>query len=144
MNMKRILISFLAVILTLFGTSSCSLNDDGQENFYFETLEVTSANFPETFKLGDIYRIDVTFTRPTNCHFFEGFDFVKTGETERTIIGVASAFSGNDCHNLDDSTIESYFDFEVLYTGTYTFKLWTGKNNNVEDEYLIIEVPVEE
>ena len=142
--MRKIFVSFLVVVLTLFGISSCSINDDGEENFYFETLEAINADFPETFKQGDVYRIKVTFVRPTSCHFFEGFEFIKNDETERTIFGVATAFSGNDCQNLDDGTIENFFDFEVLYSDTYTFKLWTGQNNNGEDEYLIIEVPVEE
>jgi hypothetical protein len=142
--MRRIFAAFLVFSFMLFGTSSCSLSDDGHENFYFEPLEVVSADFPETFKYGDIYKIKVTSVRPSNCHFFEGFDFTKTGETERTIIGIATVFSENDCEDLTDQTFENYFDFEVLYTNTYIFKLWTGQDNDGENEYLTIEVPVVE
>lgn len=142
--MKRVFVSFLVIFFTLFGISSCSINDDSDENFYFESIEVISAEFPDTFKHGDIYRIRVNFERPTNCHFFEGFDFKSTGETERTIVGIASAFSGDDCQDLADATIENFFDFEVLYSDTYTFKLWAGKDDDGENEYLIIEVPVED
>ncbi|UOB15954.1 hypothetical protein [Abyssalbus ytuae] len=140
--MKNIFVSFLVFALILM-SSSCSLDDDHQSNFHFEALEVVSADFPETFEYGNIYRINVTFNRPTTCHYFEGFDFNRTGETERTIYGVASVLEDEKCEDLTDSEVENYFDFEVIYTGTYTFKIWAGVNENDEDEFLIIEVPVE-
>ena len=142
--MKRLFSLFSVATLVLFTVTSCSFNDEPVENFYFEGLEITDVEMPETFKLGDAYRIKVTMTRPTSCHYFEGFDFSKTGETERTVVGVASVFNENTCEVLEENSFENYFDFEVIYTSTYTFKFWAGEDENGENEYLIIDVPVEE
>lgn len=140
--MKKIFVLF--VVFALVFVSSCTLDDDKHANFHFEAIEVVEADFPETFEYGNIYRIKVKFNRPTDCYLFEGFDFDRTAETERVVVGIASVIESDSCEELPDSTIESYFDFEVRYTGTYTFKLWTGLNEDEENTYLIIEVPVEE
>lgn len=140
--MKKIFVLF--VVFALVFVSSCTLDDDKHANFHFEALEAVEADFPETFEYGSIYRIKVKFNRPSDCYFFEGFDFDRTAETERVIAGIASVIESDNCEELQDSTIENYFDFEVRYTGTYTFKLWTGLDENEEDTYLIVEVPVEE
>jgi len=40
--------------------------------------------------------------------------------------------------------VDVSFDFKVIYTGTYVFKFWQGKDVNGNDLYYIVEVPVEE
>ena len=139
--MKRRFVLFLAVV-TLLSSISCSLDEGNDPNFHFEALPVISADFPEFFEYGKIYRIDVVVERPSSCHFFETFDFNHTGETERTVFGIATVFEDDDCAEITDGTFETFFDFEVRYTNDYTFKLWSGKNENDEDEYLIVNVPV--
>src|SRR5690606_6588590 len=120
--MKKIFVLF--VVFALVFVSSCTLDDDKHANFHFEALKVVEADFSETFEYGNIYRIKVKFKRPSDCYFFEGFDFDRTAETERVIVGIASVIESESCEELGDSNIENYFDFEVRYTGTYTFKLW--------------------
>lgn len=141
--MKRFLVYFLVFPLISL-MQGCDADDDHYTAIYFDTLEVVEADFPESFELGGVYQIDVTMARPSSCHFFEGFDFYRTGETttERTIFPIASVFDRNDCTTLTDETITAFFNFEVLYTGTYVFKLYTGTDENGDDEFLIYEVPV--
>jgi hypothetical protein len=38
--------------------------------------------------------------------------------------------------------IETSFDFIVLYEGSYLFRFWSGEDENGEQQYLEIEVPV--
>ena len=141
--MKRFLV-YLLVFPLAFSLQGCDFDDDDNFNYYFETLEVISAEFPESFELGQVYRIDVTIARPTDCHFFEGFDFFRTGETttERTIYPIGSVIQRDDCSALTDDMITAYFNFEVLFTGTYVFKLYSGKDENGEDAFTNYEVPV--
>lgn len=139
--MKKLLVCLLVFpLLTL--VQGCDNDDDF--TYSFEAVEVLSAEFPESFELGQVYRIDVVLAQPSDCHFFEGFDFLRTGETntERTIFAISSVINRNDCVTLTDETITAYFNFEVLYTGTYVFKLYTGTDENGDDEFLIYEVPV--
>lgn len=140
--MKRFLI-YLLVIPLFTVLQGCDLDDDGAR-YYFETLEILSADFPESFEQGQIYRVDVTMVRPSNCHFFEGFDFFRTGDTntERTVYAIGSVLDQNDCTELTEETITAYFDFEVLFSDTYVFKLYAGTDENGEDQFLIYEVPV--
>ncbi len=141
--MKKLLV-YLLVLPTFALLQGCDFDDDNYTPIYFQTLETLEAVFPESFELGQVYRIDVTMARPSNCHFFEGFDFYRTGSTttERTIFPIASVLGRNDCMELTEETTTAFFNFEVLYTGTYVFKLYTGTDENGDDQFLIYEVPV--
>ena len=133
---KLFALMLLAVII-----SSCSL-DDGT-NFHFEAVPATGATLPDSFQLDETYEIKVQYVRPTSCHFFEGYDYRKTGTNERTITLVTSVFDDPNCRELDEE-LEVSFDFIVINTGTYTFRFWQGKDANGNDTYLTYEVPVTE
>ncbi|WP_224484280.1 hypothetical protein [Robertkochia aurantiaca] len=139
--MKRIGI-WMTAIVVFINLNACDLSDDDGVNFFFEPLQVTAAEFPESFELGEVYRIQVDYLRPTDCHFFEGFDFSVNAQTERTIIAVGLVENREDCEVLSNEELTQFFDFEVRFTGTYTFRFFTGKNSNGENEYLVYEVPV--
>ncbi|TRZ45985.1 hypothetical protein [Robertkochia solimangrovi] len=139
--MKKIFALFLTTIISL-GMNSCDLDDDDSANFHFETLETLSAELPESFDYGQVYRINVDMLRPSDCHYFEGFDYNHTDKTVRTIYPIASVIERNDCNDLEDSEMTQYFDFEVRFTDTYTFRFYTGTNEAGEDEFIEYEVPV--
>ena len=48
----------------------------------------------------------------------------------------------NNCNDLSDELVEATFNFIVTSNGSYIFKFWQGVDENDEDQYLIIEVPV--
>ncbi|MEL4307123.1 hypothetical protein [Joostella sp. CR20] len=136
-----------AVMLGLFAMlsfSACDLSDDDATNFYYETMEITSATFPEYFEFGKVYPIEFTYKRPTDCHVYSGFEYNHTGETERTIFAVATVLDRNDCIELTDTEGTDSFDFQVRYTNTYTFKFYVGEDESGEKQYLTYEVPVQE
>ncbi|EIJ38405.1 hypothetical protein JoomaDRAFT_1390 [Galbibacter orientalis DSM 19592] len=141
--MKKFFVLMLCTF-TLLSFSSCDLSDDDATNFYYETMEITSANFPEYFEYGKVYPIDFTYLRPTDCHIYNGFEFNHTGETERTIFAVATVLDRTDCETLTDTEGTDSFDFEVRYRNTYTFKFYIGEDDNGEKQYLTYEVPVRE
>jgi len=133
--MKRLIIITLSLILF----ASCS-SDDGLE-YSLEILPVESVNMPESFTLGEIYPITVSYLRPTTCYSFKEFYYGKN-LNERTVAVLNYNFQDNNCQELSDELVEATFNFIVTSNGSYIFKFWQGIDENDEDQYLIIEVPV--
>ncbi|WP_340064308.1 hypothetical protein [Ascidiimonas aurantiaca] len=135
--MKKFLALFLMIILT----ASCSL-DDGT-NFHFAAMPITGVEVPESFEQGETYEIKVKYMRPTNCYFFEGFDYRIGTDNTRTVVVINTVLDDNTCEELEDEEVEVSFDFIVLDTKTYTFRFWQGYDDNGQSEFLTVEVPVE-
>lgn len=129
-----ILSLFVAVLF------SCSLDDDGT-NFSIEILPIESVDIPDEFTLGEIYPITVTYERPTSCHSFREFYYAKHNN-ERTVAVMNNVFEQNDCIDFTDEMLTATFDFQVTSNGSYIFKFWQGKDENEEDIFMEIEVPV--
>ena len=67
---KLMLLLLLGVCIT-----ACSIDDE--EDFEFEFVNVESVNLPDTLVFGNTYQFEVVYNRPTECHFFAGFDYAK-------------------------------------------------------------------
>ena len=131
-----------SLLAILFLVTSCSLDDDGY-NVRTEYVPIESVDMPDSFELGGLYEINVTYKRPTTCHSFYTF-FFGSEDNQRTVAVVNSVVDRNDCVELEDELVEVSFDFKVVYTDTYVFKFWQGKDENDNDLYYIVEVPVVE
>jgi hypothetical protein len=117
--------------------------DDGT-SFGFEILPVESVDIPDEFELGETYPITVSFLRPSTCHSFKEFYYLKENN-ERTVAPITYVFNDNDCKTLeDDNLVEATFNFRVTGNGSYIFKFWQGEDADGESQYLIKEVPVVE
>ena len=140
--MKKVVLGCLFCVL-LFSFSSCDLNDDTQ-NFHFTTLSVVEASLPESFQLNETYTIDVTYLRPDSCTFFEGFDVAIPSETRRNVTVIGSVFTDdNACTQLAEEVVAS-FEFNVIFTGTYTFRFYTGQDDSGNATFIEYTVPVVE
>ncbi|MCM4162012.1 MULTISPECIES: hypothetical protein [unclassified Arenibacter] len=138
--MKRVFFLLLVASFTLF--TSCDIDDD--VNYHFEALQVKSVEMPEAFDYGEIYNIKVTYFRPNNCTFFEGFDVVKEDLTTRKVVTIGTVIDDeDDCSGTGEDLVAT-FNFEVLYDEPYIFRYWTGEDANGEPTYLEITVPVNE
>ncbi len=140
--MKRLYVLLCAGIVAVVSVS-CSLDDD-QTNFKYATLETVSANLPDTFELGKVYKIDVKMLRPNECTYSETFDVSRdfTDSTNiRTVAAIGIVLDQADCAVVNDS-IQNSFQFEVIYSNPYVFKFYTGDDENGDAEFLEIEVPV--
>lgn len=140
--MKR-LVSVISMVFLGILLSNCSLQDDSS-NFQFVPLQIVSAELPESFTLDETYQIEVSFIKPNGCTTYEGFDVTKDDQTVRNVIVVGS--ERIDIDDCTEQTVEqtAMFNFVVLYNETYTFKFWLGETASGEDEYLEIDVPVNE
>ncbi len=140
--MKRLYVLLCAGIVAIISVS-CSIDDD-QTNFKYATLKTVSANLPDTFELGRVYKIDVKMLRPDDCTYSETFD-VRRDFTDsiniRTVAAIGLVLDEAECTVVNDS-IQNSFQFEVIYTKPYLFKFYTGDDENGKPEFLEIEVPV--
>jgi len=130
----------LLVLCSLLLLASCSIDDDGT-NYSFEVLPIESVDIPDEFQWGETYPITVSYLRPSTCHSFKEFYYLKENN-ERTVAPINYVVEGNTCTGLEDTLVEATFNFIVTSYSSYIFKFWQGEDANGEDEYLIIEVPV--
>ncbi|NRD18478.1 hypothetical protein HNV08_00345 [Winogradskyella eckloniae] len=136
--MKKIALLFI-FILTM---TSCSLDDSVSENFYLEVLPIESVDIPEYFVQGESYEIFVSYTKPNSCYYFNDFIYEIDGH-ERTVGIVNTVYINNTavCGGQPEQVTVS-FDFLVNGSETYIFKFYQGEDENGEDQYYLVEVPV--
>ena len=128
------------IIIGLILLASCSVNDDSV-NYNFEILPIESIDIPNEFELGEVYPITVSYFKPSSCHNFREFYYLKENN-ERTVAVINFEFLDNNCEDLENELVEATFNFIVTSNGSYIFKFWQGEDTNGENQYLIIEVPV--
>jgi len=138
---RKLLMPMIFLVACLW-FSSCGLDDD-TPNFYYTSLDVVDVDMPESFELNKTYDIDVTYVRPDGCTYFEGFDVVKTGETDREVLVVGSTLTdeGVACTQAIEEVVAT-MQFQVIFTGEYHFKFYAGQDENDDAIYLEYDVPV--
>lgn len=136
-----------AVLITLviFSFLSCSIDDDNP-TFHFEFVPIETVEMPESFEFGNIYDIEYSYYKQTECHLFNDLYFEPSGNTRTVAVINRVNHEGSNviCEELIDQLETRTFQFQVINnTGSYVFRFWQGVDENGEDEYLIVEVPVE-
>ena len=121
---------------------SCSLDDGNEVNFHREFLPVVSADVPAFFVHGEDHEITVTYTRPNSCYQFDYIYYTKNNN-ERTVAVLAKVFDNSNCTQTEEE-VETTFTVRAEQEETYVFNFWQGIDDNGDDMYLIIEVPVEQ
>ena len=121
---------------------SCSLSNDDSQNFHFEVLPIESVDIPNEFMLGETYPITVSYYRPSSCYAFKDFYYVSE-LNQRTIAVVNTVYDDQGCIQAVE-LVDATFNFMVTSNGTYVFKFWQGEDDNGDDLYYIVEVPVVE
>ncbi|MBU2949752.1 hypothetical protein KO493_03460 [Tamlana agarivorans] len=134
--MKRLIALFLSLALFV----SCSTDDEGVA-FRSAILPVDSVDIPAEFELGKVYTIEVFYYQPTSCYQFYNF-YYKKDNNERTVAPNNLEFDYNNCDPTDDILVSNRFNFTPTSNGSYIFKFWQGEDEDGENVYLEIEVPV--
>ena len=136
--MKKFLL--LALTITLF---SCDLDSgEDQPSFSLEIMSIESVDAPDEFTFGEAHEITVNYTRPNDCYQFNDFIF-QPSESTRTVAVVDTVYENISCSQaLVNASVS--FDFTVTSMETYVFQFYQGEDNNGEDQYLIVEIPVVE
>ena len=139
--MKKII---LLLISFSFILTSCSVNDNTPtENYHIEILPVESAIVPESFVYGENHEITISYIRPNSCYAFNDIYYLKDNNV-RTVAVMNTVYDNVvNCQDLQDIE-QKTFTVEATQLENYIFKFWQGVDDNGEDLYLTIEVPVEQ
>jgi len=121
--------------------TSCSLDDD-TEQYSFEAVAVDDATLPDTLVFGQVYHFPVSYTPPTNCYEFYGFDYKREDSTR--YVAVINRVVENETCQENTVQVQQELDFEVLYRHKYVFKFYQGVDANEEPVYLTKTVPVKD
>lgn len=138
--MKRSFFIFCAILVS-FTFNSCDLDDDGP-NFHFVPLQIVSADLPESFTLNETYEIKVTYLRPDGCTYYEGFNVLKPELTTRDVVVIGAQRTDQEVCTQVVQEEEASFNFIVVHNQTYVFRFWQSEDENGEQQYLEVEVPV--
>ncbi len=132
--MKKVLILFLSV----FTFYSCL--DDDTPNIGYEFLKIDDHTTPESFTFGEVDTIKIKYTLPNGCYSFDGLYYERV-DTTRIVAGTARVDLDGTC--TDEARQEEYaFTVEATQVEDYVFKFWKGKNEEGEDVYEEVVIPV--
>lgn len=134
--MKKI-IALLSLFLVI---TSCSVSND-EPNFHYELLPIQDVEIPTEFVMGETYQITLWYYKPSTCHGFGGFYYEKN-LNERTIAIQSIVQDESTCTPLTNELVSATLDFYVTNNGSYVFKFWQGVDDNGEDVFYEVEVPV--
>ncbi|WP_157957261.1 hypothetical protein [Winogradskyella tangerina] len=138
--MKKLYYIAVLFTLTLF---SCDIGD-GDQQFQFEVMPITSVQVPDEFQLGSTYEISVSYNRPNDCYEFNDFLYSVNGaERSVAVVNTVYATSNTGCGGSPESETVG-FDFTVTSIETHIFKFFQGTDSAGIDQYHIVEVPVVE
>jgi hypothetical protein len=129
-----------ALCVLVMSLMSCSLGGDDSTNFYYEILPIDSVDIPDEFTLGETYQISISYYRPSGCYIFNDF-YYESHLNQRTIAVINTVYTDLSCTQAMELMTVS-FNFKVNNNGSYVFKFWQGEDENGNDLYYIIEVPV--
>lgn len=140
--MKK-LVPALALVLIFF---SCSIDDGPETTFTYDLVPVDSVSMPDTLIFKHKYTFDVVYERPTSCHAFAGFDYLRDGN-ERTVGVICAVYGqsgnkGEGCEALVEETALAKMDFRAERNDYYIFKFWQGENEKGESVFLTDTIPV--
>ncbi|WP_405563710.1 hypothetical protein [Polaribacter sp. Asnod6-C07] len=135
--MKKFILLFTAILLF----NSC-LNDENNDyvNYGFELLPIDEYIVPSSFTFGEKDTIKVKYTFKNDCYSFDHV-YYEYQDTTR-IVAIQSLV------DLDKTCTEqtTQYEFDMVITviqeEDYIFKFWKGEDNNGENIFEEVVVPV--
>lgn len=121
--------------MSLLTLSSCEISDDGLKVSY-SVVAVDSVQMPSTFDFGETYDIPVFYTKPSDCHVFDGFS-VTADLNVRNISTVLAQLDSGNCATSNATIVEEQtLRFTAASNGSYVFRFFNGLGPNNEETYL--------
>lgn len=141
----------LALLLLLaFAVNSCSTDSGNEPEVFYELLPIDQCDMPYRMSAGQTYEFKMFFKMPTTCHAFKGIYFEEHGNLKKIAIQ-SMVFENVTCQVINYSTdiqpavplMEKKYKFTAGAPGTiYTFRIWNGKNQQGQDTFYDVTVPV--
>lgn len=136
--MKKVFTIALVLACSIF-FSNCDLDD--KDNFYFVNLEITDADVPDFFVLHQSHNIEVSFSRPDNCTYFQGFDAFSDENGVTTVVAIGSVLTEEDCNPTEES-LTGILTITPQVAEFYTLRFYAGTDADGNPQYLEHQVPV--
>ncbi|WP_396217514.1 hypothetical protein [Flavobacterium sp.] len=133
--MKK-LIAFICIFVL---SISCTQEPDGPR-VRLELVPVETVVLPTTFTANTVNEIEVTYSRPSSCHGFEGFYYTRDG-FNRTIAVLNYVIEEQGCLPLLNQLQTKILRFKPATAGTYLLKFWKGKDAagvNLYEEFSVV------
>ena len=136
--MKKILVLFLLATAVMLG---CNDDDYDDHDYHLEYTSVLSAEVPDEFVYGRTYRIKITIELPNSCYYFYNqYDYFYEG-TSMLIYPIVHVDDNVACTpNIRETTFS--IPVQALQYEPYIFKFYQGEDEEGQDMFLTIEVPV--
>ena len=145
---------FLLMLFTASALISCDIDDDGPQ-LVTVPAKVVETDLPEFFEQGETYEINITYLLPNECHFPGGIvaqrgSEMGNGRRDIYVYGLATVELGNTCEDPatseEENELEKTAKFSLLVDEDepYTFYLWSGTDEDGEEIFEEVEVPVGE
>lgn len=134
--MKKLI--FIAIFTILF--TSCADSGNDLPNFHYEIIPIEEATIPSSFELDETYDITIKYDLPNGCYSFHSL-YYKHEDTKRVVAVYALVLDDVVC---TEAIISEEYTFEVKASQEedYTFKLWKGVDDDDEDIFDEVIVPV--
>lgn len=128
------------LIVFLICAAGCTLEDEGT-TYSSELVPVTTVEIPDTLVFRNHYTFKISYQRPTDCYFFDGFSYEQNAN-EFLFAVVNGVYENPHCEPVESDTTTVNLNFAVNRNDFYIFKFWQGKDANGEPIFLTKEVPV--
>ncbi|MDY7394652.1 hypothetical protein UMM65_05320 [Aureibaculum sp. 2210JD6-5] len=133
---KKILIIFLVAVTSV----SCKLGDDNDQNLVLKSLPIKEAVVPAEFEFGMSYTIKVEYDLPDGCHSF--YDLYYKQEGTSRIVAITAIVDTKAACTEAIIPKEHEFVVNVAQQQDYTFRFWKGEDNDGNDIFEDVVVPV--
>ena len=133
--MKKLIALICIFVLSI----SCTQEPDGPR-VRLELVPVETVVLPTTFTANTVNEIEVTYSRPSSCHGFEGFYYTRDG-FNRTIAVLNYVIEEQGCLPLLNQLETQVLRFKPATAGTYLLKFWKGKDAagvNLYEEFSVV------
>ncbi len=127
-------------LLLLVGISVASCDLGSNDNTQYVLGPVQDVTMASTYKVDSISEITVRYTRPNDCHIFQGYYYSAEGMTRNCAIEFAKV-DASDCQE-DQTVYELPLRFKPRYAGTYLFRFWDGTNEDGTQHFFEAEAVV--
>lgn len=135
--MKKFILLFTSILLF----NSC-LNDDNSDyiNYGYELLPIDEYTVPDSFTYGEKDTIKVKYTLKNDCYVFDHMYYEYKDSTR--IVAVKTLVDLDKTCN----EIATQYEYDMVITAIqkedYVFKFWKGEDNNGENIFEEVVVPV--
>ena len=128
------------IIGLLFILYSCSTKEDNTL-FNFDIIAITEVEVPVEFEINSMAEIKTYYIQKSLCHVFYDYIFRQIKENEIEVYLAETYIENGECKEENYTVLRS-FQIEIENYETYTLKFWNGRNEQGENQFITIEVPV--